>query len=58
MQQSKSILCFSRDVMYISKCKMAEPLSFQLSLIIEHLLNILNTGVKFNSNLRFYSGAF
>ena len=27
---------FSRDVMYISKCKIAEPLSFQLSLVIEH----------------------
>ena len=27
---------FSRDVMYISKYKIAEPLSFQLSLVIEH----------------------
>ena len=27
---------FSRDVMHISKCKIAEPLSFQLSLVIEH----------------------
>ena len=27
---------FSRDVMYIAKCKIAEPLSFQLSLVIEH----------------------
>ena len=27
---------FSRDVMYISKCKIAEPQSFQLSLAIEH----------------------
>ena len=27
---------FSRDVMYLSKCKIAEPLSFQLSLVIEH----------------------
>ena len=26
----------SPDVMYISKCKIAEPLSFQLSLVIEH----------------------
>ena len=26
---------FSRDAMYISKCKIAEPLSFQLSLVIE-----------------------
>ena len=27
---------FSRDSMYISKCKIAESLSFQLSLVIEH----------------------
>ena len=27
---------FSRDVMYVAKYKIAEPLSFQLSLVIEH----------------------
>ena len=27
---------FSRDVVYISEFKITEPLSFQLSLVIEH----------------------
>ena len=27
---------FSRDVMFISKLKIAEPLSFKLSWVIEH----------------------
>ena len=31
---------FSRDVIDILKCKIAKPLSFQLSLVIEHPKNI------------------
>ena len=49
---------FSRDVMYISKCKIAELLSFQLSLVIEILNTFRFEGFQFNSNLRFYSRAF
>ena len=33
---SKINSLISRDVMYISKCKITEPLNFQLSLVIEH----------------------
>ena len=33
---SKKYSLFSRDVVDILKCKIAEPLSFQLSLAIEH----------------------
>ena len=40
------------------KCKIAESLSFQLSLVIEHPKYISFQGFQFDSNLRFYSRVF
>ena len=58
MQDAKLNSLFSRDVMYISKCKIAEPLIFQFSLTVEHPNTFPFEDFQFDSNLLFYSRAF
>ena len=49
---------FSRDVINILKRKIAEPLSFQLSLVIEHPKYISFEDFQPDTNLRFSSITF